>query len=303
MIKLFKIPLLTFTLLGSAYAAFGMTMRDTTKEDTPLKDTVKEKSYFKIGVDYISNNVFMGRTSTVATPTIEPEAKFTFKSGLYVSGSLDYLPNNKTQKLDGGDIGAGYDFDITDDLTGGVSYTKLFSSENSTRIGSSISSTFNAFFDYDIGDIITPSIGGDYDINKQGISNDAFFNLGLSHDFIARKIFGSKDLLLISPTVSANAGTQNFYDGYLTKKVFKNAKRTANQNTLITKFEQNASQFKILDYELSAPFEYKAGYFILQFTPTYAIVQNEFKPAAAKALGLADKSSVFYFTIGAVLKF
>ena len=245
----------------------------------------------------------MGRTAPVATPAFEPSAKFTFKSGLYLSASLAYLPNNKTQKLDGGDIGAGYNFDITDDLTGGVSYTQLFNNPNSTRIASAISSTASAFFDYDIGDIITPSIGGDYNFNKQGIPNDAFFNFGLSHDFIVDKIFGNKNYLFISPTVTGNAGTQNFYDAYITKKVFKNKKRSANQNTLITDFEKNTSQFKMLDYEFSVPVEYKAGPLILQFIPYYALVQNEFKPAAAKALGLADKSSVFYFTTGAALKF
>jgi hypothetical protein len=71
------------------------------------------------------------------------------------------------------------------------------------------------------------------------------------------------------------------------KKVLKNAKRTAAPNVVITTFEQNVNQFKLLDYKLSAPVEYKAG-------SAYAIVKNEFKsPAVAKQLGVMDKNSVF----------
>lgn len=303
MTKIFYKPLFAIILLFTAFTAFSAPVTDTVKRDSVKKDTAKEKATIKFGVDYLSNNVFMGRTGLVATPTIAPEAKYTFSSGIYFSGSMDYLPNNKTKNLDGGDIAAGYDFDLTDDLTGGISFTKLFAGANSNRIGSSISSTFNANLDYDFGDIITASVSGDYNLNKQGVNNDEIATFGLSHDFIALKIFAQKYLILISPTVAANMGTQNFYDAYLTKKVFKNAKRTANQNALITQFEQNVNQFKLLDYEFSVPIEYKAGHFIFQFIPTYAIVENGFKPAAAKALGVADQASIFYFTTGVALKF
>ncbi len=303
MIKLLHKPIIIAALLCFSFNTFGKTVSDRAAQQPVKADTVKEKSSFKIGVDYLSDNVFMGRTGPTATPTIAPETKFTFKSGIYISGTVDYVPSNKKQKLDGGDLGAGYDFDITDDLSGGVAYTKLFNNANSKRIGSAISSTVSAFFDYDIAGIITPSIGGDYDLNKQGISNDAFFNVGLSHDFIIDNVFTDEDFIFISPTVTGNAGTQNFYDAYLNTKVLKSAKKTAAQDALIAQFKQNTSQFKMLDYEFSAPIEYKAGHFILQFSPSYAIVQNEFKPAAAKALGLSDKPSIFYFTTGAAFKF
>ena len=298
--KLFIIAIILFI----NYNAFCSGVTDTVKQDAAKKDTSKEKSSFKIGVDYLSNNVFMGRTGPVTTPIISPEAKYAFKFGLYVSGTLDYLPDNKKNKLDGSDLSAGYDFDLTDDLSGQVSYTKMFYNVNSTQIGSSISSVINANFDYDIGTIITPSISADYDVNKQGIDNDYSINPGISHDIVFDPLFGSNDLLLISPTVEANIGTQNFYDAYLSKKVFKAAKRTATQDALIAKFEQNVNEFKLLDYEFSIPVEYKAGHFIFQFTPTYAIVENEFKSAAvAKDLGVTDKPSVFYFTAGIALKF
>ena len=138
-------------------------------------------------------------------------------------------------------------------------------------------------------------------LNKQGINNDVFLNIGITHDFIAEGIFGEKDIFLISPTVAANTGTQNFYDAYLVKKKLKTAKRTAAQNALITAYTNQLSNYKLLDYEISAPLEYKTEHFIFQFTPTYAIVKNQL-PKTIQAQ-ISNKPSVFYFETGIFLKF
>ena len=100
-------------------------------------------------------------------------------------------------------------------------------------MSSAKSSTISGNLDWDINDIITPSINVDYNNNKQGVSDDIALNLGVSHDFAAEGIFGSKDVLLISPTIAMNSGTQNFFDGYIVRKNLKNAKRIAAQTTLI----------------------------------------------------------------------
>ncbi len=75
-------------------------------------------------------------------------------------------------------------------------------------------------------------------------------------------------------------------------------------NALVTTFENQLNQFELLDYELSAPLEYKIKHFIFEFTPTYAVVENGFKSAAvAKAVGLSDNTSVFYVETGIAFKF
>ena len=243
----------------------------------------------------------MGRTDSVGTPTVIPGIKYTLKSGIFFSGSLDVIPNRKKKKLDGGTLTAGYDFDITDDLSGGVSYSRLFYNANSTQIGSSIRNTFNANFSYDISDIISPMVSADYNLNRQGIANDIYVNIGITHDFVNLGIFDDTDLLLISPTVTANTGTENFYDAYLAQKKIKNKKRAAAQTAILNEYIGQLGQFKLLDYELSAPVEYKNGHFIFQFTPTYAIVKNELPKAVTT--GVSDQGSVFYFELGVALKF
>ena len=246
----------------------------------------------------------MGRTDTVKTPIISPTMKYSFASGVYLSAGLDILPKQKKNKLDGGNLALGYDFDLSDDLSGGISYTKLFYAANSTQVSSSVSSTLNGNLDYDIADIVTASVSFDYNVNKAGINDDAVLNFGLSHDFIAEGIFGNKDFLLISPSVATNMGTQNFYDGYLVKKKFKNAKLNAAETKLFNSYTADLSQFKTLDYEFSLPIEYKNGPFIFHITPTYAQAENQFQSAAIqKLLGLSSQSNVFYVEVGVALKF
>jgi hypothetical protein len=297
--------LLVFLLLFTTFCALcqtGTMPGDDTKASADEKSNKSDaSSSFKFGVTYVSNNVYMGRADTVTTPVVVPQVKYTLKSGIYFSGSLYFIPNKPTQKLDGADLEGGYDFDITDDFSGGASFTKLFYSSSSTQIASSISSTFNVNFDYDIADIVTPTLSADYNFNKQGISNDIVLSIGLAHDFITKGVFGDQDILLVSPTITANTGTQNFYDAYLTKKNFRSVKRTKLQNTIISNYINQLGQFELLDYELSAPLEYKTGHFIFQMIPIYAIVQNQLPKGISARL--SDQSSIFYIEAGLSLKF
>jgi hypothetical protein len=266
-----------------------------------MTDKSDKTASFKFGVNYLNNNVFMGRSDTVSTPTILPEIKYTFKNGLFISAGADYIPNRATNKLDEGSFAIGYDYDITTDLSGGVSFTKLFYNPNSTQIGSSISSTFSANLDYNIADIITPTVSVDYNIIRQGFGNDIFVNAGLSHDFAKKGLFSDKDLIILSPTVAVNTGTQNFYDAYLTLKKYKLNAKTAAAEKLTAAQKVKLSKYKLLDYEFSAPLEYKTGPVILSFTPTYAYAENKLPPRIT--VGMINKPGIFYFETGAALKF
>jgi hypothetical protein len=300
---------LFFLLLFSIGSASAQTTSTEDPEDLldKLEAQLKQdkKASFKVGVNYLSNNVFMGRADTVRTPTILPEMKYIFKNGIYMAATADYIPNRVTNKLDGGSAAFGYDFDITDNLIGGVSFTKLFYTANSTQIGSSIGSTINANLSYDIAGVITPIVSADYNFLKQNFGHDIFLNAGISHDFAIDGIFGDKDLLIISPSANLNAGTQNFYDAYFVLKKYKLTKKALEllqaAESLIIKREDQLSKFKLLDYELSAPVEYKMGVLLLSFTPTYAIAENKLPPRVTK--GMTSGSGIFYFELGAALKF
>jgi len=302
--KVFYVPLFTLLFLLSAFGALAQNTSNEDAEDLLDKLDIKKGS-FKIGANYLSNNVFMGRADTVKTPTILTDIKYTFKNGIFLAATANYIPNRVTNKLDGGSLAAGYDFDTTDNLLGGLSYTKLFYTANSTQIGSAINSTVNANLSYDIAGVITPLVSVDYNFLKQDFGHDIFLNASLSHDFAIEGIFGDRDFLMISPTVSMNAGTQNFYDAYFVLKKYKLTKKALAleqaAESLIIKRENQLSKFRLLDYEFSAPVEYKMGVLILSFTPTYAVAENKLPPRVTK--GMVSGSGIFFFETGAALKF
>lgn len=299
------------TLCFCALSAFGLqALAQTTDSVAP------KKPYLKFGMTYYSDNVYLGRTDTVTAPSYEPTLSYTFKSGVYFSGALEYFPNRVTNKLDGGNIEAGYNFDATQNLSGGVSFTKSFYNTNSTQVQSEIGSNFDAFLDYDIADIITPYIGFDYGFAKSGFKDDILLTPSLSHDFEIDGIFDDNDLLLISPEVDMNTGTQNFFDSYLTAKATKAKKVTkvqaaeiATYNADLSTYKTYLSNFTVLDYEFTLPIEYKLGHLILNFTPTYALPQNGLAApqTAIETLIQAGvpriKSNQFYFNTGITLKF
>lgn len=303
--KVFYIPLFTLIFLLTAFGAFAQNTSTEDAEDLLDKLDIKKGS-FKIGANYLSNNVFMGRADTIRTPTILADMKYTFKNGIFLSATANYIPSRVTHKLDGGSAAAGYDFDISDNLLGGVSFTKLFYTANSTQIGSAVNSTVNANLSYDIASIITPLVSVDYNFLKQGFGHDIFLNASISHDFVKEGIFKSNDFFIISPTVSLNAGTQSFYDAYFVVKKYKLTKEALDllqgaESLIIKKRENQLSKFQLLDYEFSAPVEYKLGVLMLSFTPTYAVAQNKLPPRITK--GMVPGSGIFYFETGAALKF
>jgi hypothetical protein len=270
------------------------------------------KSSFKIGINYTSNGVYLGRADTVTTPSVSPKITYSLKSGIYFSGSLDFLTNRKNNKLDGGSLEAGYDHSFTDDFEGGASFTKLFYSSNSTQVSSSVSSIFNAYVDYDIADIITPAFSVNYSFGKNGGAGSDFgINPNISHDFVIDGVFGDDDLLLISPEAGLNAGSQNFYASYLERKGRLTKKGAAAANTAYNNYYTALSAFTLLDYELTAPIEYKSGGFMISFVPVYAFAQDSLpkstlaEQAITKTIETSQpfKSSIFYFEVGLSFKF
>lgn len=176
----------------------------------------------------------------------------------------------------------------------------MFYNANSTLVGASMTNIFNLNLDYDINHIITPSISVDYSLNDEDVANDVFLNAGITHNFTTRHIFGEKDAMVISPTLSVNWGMQNFYEAYIERK----ADNTAKENVLMTAFESRLNKFELLDYELSIPVEYELRHFVAHFMPTYAIVQNGIQSTiVVRAVGLSNKGSVFYLETGIAWKF
>jgi len=297
---IYKLLFISVFFLMCATSAFAQ--KDTSSIDPPAKN------HFKIGFDFLSNNVFLGRTDSVNTPTLSPKLTYTLKSGFYVSAALDIITNKPKNQLDGGNFELGYDYTTGENLEWGASFTKLFFNATSTQVASSISSELNAYIDYDIADIITPSLSLGYEIAKSGNSSDVLLTPSISHDFLIESVFGDDDKLLISPQFGLNAGSQNFYSAYLVRKGKVTRKGvTAAYNA----YDDALGNFTLLDYELSLPLVYETGNFAINISPVMAFAKDQLPNSTAAEKLITDaieksqpiKSNVFYISIGASFKF
>lgn len=278
--------IVAFSIFLSRFSAFAQVTHVDDNQSEGLKG----------GINYRNNNVFMGRTDTITSKTLSPQLTYTFKSGFYLSGTLNFILNQKKRTIDGSDVEVGYNYDINDDLYAGVSFSKYLYSAGSTRITSAISSIFNAYLNYNILDIITPGINLNYSISTKNVKNDVFINPGIMHNFSIDNVFVNNNELDFDPNMGLNMGTQNFYDGYFLRR------RNSIANKQISTEDQAVlAKFTLLDYEASLPIKYKAENYLVSFTPTYAFPQNKLPENITSKL--ATKSSLLYFEASVLFKF
>ena len=277
-------------------------------------DTAKKVSYFKFSGSYLNNALYNGRKDSLLTPYINPSVGYFDKSGFYISGSISYLATSAASRIDLFAFDAGYDFDFTDKFSGTVYANKSFYNKASTAVKSDIKGSIGGSLSYDF-DLLQLSAGSDITFSQK---TDIAFNFVLAHAFY----FGEEHKVFsITPSVSTNMSTLNFYEGYTNRKVGKKANQ-ANPNaaSVTATTVVNNNKLTLLDYEVSAPFTYDAEKFGIFFTPTIAIPQNPIYTTTTTTIKLRNgtQSSVtqdstlqsekkientFFFELGVYFKF
>ncbi len=260
-----------------------VTAQDTTSHN--------KSSYFKLSTSYLTNSVYNGRKDSLTLPYITPSIGYYDKSGFYVSGSLSYLAATADSRIDLFTLETGYNFAINNQLSGGIYGSKYFYNTSSTAVTSQTKGGLGASLSYDPGII---SVSGGVDLSFAS-KTDINVSAALAHGFY----FGEKGAEWgITPTISTNLGTQNSYQDYVKKRKSKGSGNSTVQTN-------NASNFTILDYELSLPITYDGNKWGLFLTPTYAIPQNPISVAASTGSGYTTEKleNTFYAQFGVYVKF
>lgn len=234
------------------------------------QDSTKEKSYFTTGVSYLSNSVYNGRTDSLRTTYITPMLSYYDKSGFYANAAISYLASESEKRIDLFALGIGYDFDITTNLSGGVSADKYFYNQSSTNIQSDIKGNVGGNLSYDFG-LFQLSAGADI---LFATKSDFAINGGVAHAFY---IGDQPNKWSITPTATVHMSTLNFYEGYTNRRAGKNAQNgNANAGTVtsVTTITNRGKGLTLLDYELSLPITYDAKCWGFAIIPTLALPQN-----------------------------
>ena len=241
-------------------------------------------------VDYISRLHYFGRTDNLKSSALVPTLTIKFGEGFYISSSAVFI-NNAKRSMDYSVIsaGAGYKFGDESGWAGNIYANKYFYTGQKQ-----VQSAQKA----DAG-LVLSWLDKVIDINASAgvaFSNkaDFFVSGGIDHAF---RFADEKNVFVIIPSVTANAGTQNYTYSYMVKR-----------NILIVpvadeQLTKSARGFRLLSYEASVPMVYVRGRFSASLTPGYVLPQNLVTVAGRPDLS-EHASGLFYcnagisFTIG-----
>jgi hypothetical protein len=258
--------------------------------------TKKEKSYGKFTLEYLNNSVYFGRADSISTPYVVPSIGYYSASGFYVEGSLSYLTRSNENRVDVGNIGAGYEF-TKGNFYGEFGAQTNFYNSSSTNVKSEVKGSASFFAQYDLHFIEPYVTTGINFANK----SDYFISIGLQHAFEP-----DSGKFEITPSVVVDGSTRNFYGSYYRNRRFK--KKAASVSATVP----DASSFKFMDVEFSLPIKYNWKKFSLGFTANYAIPMNPatvvilVKPATGPPVSrtITEKTKdQFYFNLNASVKF
>jgi hypothetical protein len=264
--------------------------KDTTINKIDTSSKKRPVSYFKVGVDYLSDNVYNGRKDSVVVPYITPTFGYYDKSGLFIDVSVAFLANKG--KVDLTTIDAGYDYGIGDQITGELSATKYFYSSSSTSVQSQTKFSFDGSIIYDPGFL---AFSGGLSVLTSS-ETDFTTNFSIAHNFT----FGEdSSLWTISPTIGSNQGTQKSYAAYKKKRRLQGGGAGSAIDV------QNSNNFALLDYEFSLPISYDAKKWGISLTPTYALPQHPVTLTGplGNVIATENLSNVFYVELGVYFKF
>ena len=284
-------------------SATFFTLLPNVKAQDSTKNNEADSSYFEAGISYLNNNVYLGRHDSLMIPYLTPSLNYYNKSGFYAGASLSYLANKDNSRVDLMEIEAGYAF-TKNRFSGIISAEKDFYNSQSTNARAETKGSLNGTISYD-SIFIKPVLQAGIVFSAK---DDYYVSLGLGHSF-----FFANDNFEISPSFLVNASTQNYYSSYYTKRKFKSKRNHETGTVTTTKaYLPNASEFKIMDYEFSSPFDYSLGKFIFDVTPTvsFPVNPNVAVVTVTPPSGIsvthqkAEKlSNVFYWSAGITYSF
>lgn len=277
------------------------------------KKIKSDSTIFKIQVDYLSDYIYNGRADSIQYPYQMTTASVQLANGLYGDFSANYLLTPGDKRFDFFQLDLGYEFNLSNKLTGSIYASKYFYSSESALLNGNIKT--------DIGGTLV------YDFGAFQFSNtlDVFFASKADVQLLSgveKSIFfpNKQATWNIIPSLYATLSTINYYESELVRRV--NPRNTTNRppggGTVSVLTKTNQTGFKFLAVEASLPIYYERGKFGLYVLPTYAIpfnqitstttitntlnnkVVNTFNSTAYSELNLTGK---WYFQTGVFFKF
>ena len=304
----YKSILTFFSLLMSVFV-FGQPMRKSNSK--------ADSTSFKIQANYLSNYTYNGRADSIMAPYFYTTATVNFPSGIYTSFSLNYLLTPGQSRYDYAELDLGYNYSLSEKITGEIYGSKYFYSTNSNLINGNVSSDIGFTFNYDLTYLNFHNAFDIFFTSKADIQ----LVPGIEKDILLSASNDNK--LTITPGVYSSFSTLNFYESSVNRRLngLKNSKvkPLPTAGTVISNTTVDQKGLKFLDMEFSLPISYDFNNWNISLVPTYAIPFNKITTTSQNITTLNGVSktetvnstpysenhlaNIFFFDLGITYKF
>lgn len=247
-------------------------------------DSLKKKPSFKISLNYSSNLNYYGRTDSLKSQGLFPQAELWVTPDFYINAAPVFVSNTQQRLAYAGTVTTiGYQ-NLTDKWLHSLYLLKPFYQAGSTlpqstlraQAGGSITRLTN-WLNVTAGVDVKRS--NQWDLGSTA-SIDHIFTYGLL-----------KNIVVIDPTVAVYSGTQQFSKTYVSKK--KGGLLQPPTQQMGTK---TGTAFVVLAYEASLPLVVARGKWQVLATPSYIMPQHLLQVAGHPELS-EQGSNLFYTTL------
>ena len=267
-------------LFYTSCIALLFTVRCLAQDSTSIAttaDSTAAKASFTIGASYANNANYYGEKAQVSIPYVALAATYKLKCGLYFTGLGYRLLHDSAHAVSATSAGAGINFNFGKRLVADLSYSHTFYIGYSPLLQASNPNNASASLTYD--NWLSSKINADYAF---GQTNDVFITAGTGKQITLGHI-SKKDLVTLTPSVDVVAGTQHFYQTYLTEKRLRDS-LLASILTPITgqppaqpatsKTTVN-TQLNILSYNFKCPLAYNRAHYLFEVAYQLSVLSSK----------------------------
>ena len=262
-----------------------------TGDTSEINNEQKTKTELTIGSSFSSRLHYYGRTDSLKSTAFIPDVSVQFGNGFFISSSFIFINNpQKSFNYTAAVAEAGYKFgrNRKKGLAGNI-YADKFFYANNILVQSAQQGQAGFSFSW-LNKTANINLGSSAVFSDK---TDFFASLGFDHPFRKEK---GKNILVIAPSITANAGSQNFTHTYFIKRNVILFPVADEQLTMTSK------RFQLLSYEISVPVVFVRNRLTATFTPGYVLPQNVIQVAGRPDLS-ETASNLFYANLGIAFSF
>lgn len=282
------ISMLLFTMAAMAQQDSTVVTSDSTE---PAKST------FTIGATYVNNADYYGQKAVEKMPYVAAAAVYHHKSGFYATGMAYRLLNDSQRVVSASALGIGFSRDLSKRFNLDMSYSHTFFPALSPFLQAANANNANLGITYT--NWLAISAEADYAFGK---TNDVFVTAGLAK-LVSLGSITKKDLVTLQPSVRVTAGTQRFYETYVTEKSIRDSLLGVlpippifgQPGTTPTTTTTVSSSFDLLSYNFRLPLAYNRAHYMVELAYQLSLLAPQAQTGAGKTNSFISASFYYQF--------